>query len=156
MEGSGSVISRASSSFSRCQYSDLTFPRLSQIHIAGAAPREDTQPLKSSASPPRLGRPVRTPLRRLNMNVFPELASPTAISKGSINPRQRFSHGLMYARHVSSFWLSSTDRSPIGVRLRVDNALCHKGSRGRFQSSQACLLYTSDAADDLLCVDLGG
>ena len=24
------------------------------------------------------------------------------------------------------------------------------------QSSETCLLYTSDAADDLLCVDLGG
>ena len=26
----------------------------------------------------------------------------------------------------------------------------------RMQALQACLLYTSDAADDLICVDLGG
>src|SRR5450756_913301 len=28
--------------------------------------------------------------------------------------------------------------------------------RGRAADQHACLLYTSDAADDLLCVDLGG
>ena len=26
----------------------------------------------------------------------------------------------------------------------------------KFEKAMACLLYTSDAADDLLCVDLGG
>src|SRR5450756_1403157 len=31
----------------------------------------------------------------------------------------------------------------------------HTG-RGRHGAPGACLLYTSDAADDLLCVDLGG
>src|SRR5450756_3047649 len=30
------------------------------------------------------------------------------------------------------------------------------GHRGRFIGYDICLLYTSDAADDLLCVDLGG
>ena len=27
---------------------------------------------------------------------------------------------------------------------------------GGFDNAESCLLYTSDAADDLLCVDLGG
>ena len=31
-----------------------------------------------------------------------------------------------------------------------------KIERDRMWRSHACLLYTSDAADDLLCVDLGG
>ena len=31
----------------------------------------------------------------------------------------------------------------------------HEGSKSRFLQN-TCLLYTSDAADDLLCVDLGG
>ena len=35
-----------------------------------------------------------------------------------------------------------------------------KRNRGKFQADapclDLCLLYTSDAADDLLCVDLGG
>src|SRR5680860_733519 len=30
-----------------------------------------------------------------------------------------------------------------------------EGGRGRVPGSLTCLLYTSDAADDLLCVDLG-
>ena len=29
-------------------------------------------------------------------------------------------------------------------------------AQGRDQGTWICLLYTSDAADDLLCVDLGG
>ena len=29
-------------------------------------------------------------------------------------------------------------------------------NKGEYELSQDCLLYTSDAADDLLCVDLGG
>src|SRR5680860_1875770 len=38
--------------------------------------------------------------------------------------------------------------------------ICHRyvrrASEGRTWCLHACLLYTSDAADDLLCVDLGG
>ena len=30
------------------------------------------------------------------------------------------------------------------------------GGKGKLSSIMGCLLYTSDAADDLLCVDLGG
>src|SRR5428012_7407 len=36
--------------------------------------------------------------------------------------------------------------------LRRGHPSCHK----KFDEATACLLYTSDAADDLLCVDLGG
>src|SRR5450756_49339 len=39
---------------------------------------------------------------------------------------------------------------PEGARERVPRLLLRPGHR------EACLLYTSDAADDLLCVDLGG
>src|SRR5450756_1012689 len=35
----------------------------------------------------------------------------------------------------------------VGVRIR---------SQARPEELESCLLYTSDAADDLLCVDLGG
>src|SRR5450756_2532594 len=34
--------------------------------------------------------------------------------------------------------------------------LCAFGKRVRDPKAYTCLLYTSDAADDLLCVDLGG
>ena len=39
------------------------------------------------------------------------------------------------------------DRHPIPARVREDYD---------FMVFKLCLLYTSDAADDLLCVDLGG
>ena len=37
------------------------------------------------------------------------------------------------------------DYVPMGTKIRLESA-----------DMQPCLLYTSDAADDLLCVDLGG
>ena len=44
----------------------------------------------------------------------------------------------------------------VGGQLRVRSA-CDEGTEIRvWGRMQDCLLYTSDAADDLLCVDLGG
>ena len=40
-------------------------------------------------------------------------------------------------------------------RVRVSGA-SSDGQPGRIGSVEVCLLYTSDAADDLHCVDLGG
>src|SRR5680860_279164 len=45
--------------------------------------------------------------------------------------------------------------------VELHNDLIHQVQRIHFtlesgEGSDACLLYTSDAADDLLCVDLGG
>src|SRR5450756_3225552 len=66
------------------------------------------------------------------------------------------------------------DSGKSGAQLFASNcALCHKSAqalrksggplglsgflREHYTSSrESCLLYTSDAADDLLCVDLGG
>ncbi len=44
-------------------------------------------------------------------------------------------------------------RPPLGFCRPLRRALHRLGRRGRLA---ACPLYTSDAADDLLCVDLGG
>src|SRR5450756_2903661 len=63
-----------------------------------------------------------------------------------------------YLAWVSEF-ISALPGSPatplLGARLdRSDPSPPHRpGRRGRCNT---CLLYTSDAADDLLCVDLGG
>src|SRR5450756_3228345 len=57
-----------------------------------------------------------------------------------------------YGGHISSFLRYGRDISP----YPVDGGpkLVHTG--GDTMRVAACLLYTSDAADDLLCVDLGG
>ena len=39
---------------------------------------------------------------------------------------------------------------------RVENALDLRPKDREFESFSICLLYTSDAADDMQCVDLGG
>ena len=46
-------------------------------------------------------------------------------------------------------------RLPWRARLRRED-LVHLVTKARRQLTNICLLYTSDAADDLLCVDLGG
>ena len=55
------------------------------------------------------------------------------------------------------------DSGYIGARLdfkvscQLDSVPCHRGiGKERGLRRIACLLYTSDAADDLRCVDLGG
>src|SRR5659263_479696 len=47
----------------------------------------------------------------------------------------------------------SASREPVGKNRHSSTTSRGSGSTGR---SVPCLLYTSDAADDLLCVDLGG
>src|SRR5450756_1565212 len=53
----------------------------------------------------------------------------------------------------------STDGTSDILRLEEDSTtrvLRNKKNRGKGAAIRTCLLYTSDAADDLLCVDLGG
>src|SRR5450756_3101861 len=61
-----------------------------------------------------------------------------APARHSLGPAWRYLRPLAAARHCARPWWSS----PL---LVVRRARC-----------PGCLLYTSDAADDLLCVDLGG
>src|SRR5450756_1720493 len=60
---------------------------------------------------------------------------------------------------------SSKGAAVRATRAQADRLLYKKAIRSRlenqpnltlFQQAVDCLLYTSDAADDLLCVDLGG
>eukprot|EP00657_Telonema_sp_P-1_P001730 TRINITY_DN143_c0_g1_i15.p1 TRINITY_DN143_c0_g1~~TRINITY_DN143_c0_g1_i15.p1 ORF type:complete len:109 (+),score=32.33 TRINITY_DN143_c0_g1_i15:154-480(+) len=58
---------------------------------------------------------------------------------------------------LSSTTPSSSRMFPHGTRSLRDVACSSGSDSGRSRwSSSPCLLYTSDAADDLLCVDLGG
>src|SRR5450756_2987231 len=53
---------------------------------------------------------------------------------------------------MSWTWLVMTPRPYVFAKLATDGP-CHNRA---WCSMYTCLLYTSDAADDLLCVDLGG
>src|SRR5665213_3808810 len=65
---------------------------------------------------------------------------------------------LTKANRTISEWLDAND--PIAGRFTLDVSSPGLERRLRtaahFRSAVGCLLYTSDAADDLLCVDLGG
>ena len=60
--------------------------------------------------------------------------------------------GDVYKRQLSDIAKSNDISLPDGERLDGDPS----AQLQLDQMLQACLLYTSDAADDLLCVDLGG
>src|SRR5450756_1743724 len=93
----------------------------------------------------RRGRPVEEPLRGelLNVERLEERAKALATSLATARPSRfgrtillrRLSENLSALRHV--------------YRTVADDV--HRG-----ETAEPCLLYTSDAADDLLCVDLGG
>ena len=44
----------------------------------------------------------------------------------------------------------------LGILLELSNVLNQGIIQQEVPEDKRCLLYTSDAADDLLCVDLGG
>ena len=50
------------------------------------------------------------------------------------------------------------DRDDVVARLAAFHTPSHEPALDRFEIAEVgrCLLYTSDAADDLPCVDLGG
>eukprot|EP00657_Telonema_sp_P-1_P008440 TRINITY_DN2960_c0_g1_i7.p1 TRINITY_DN2960_c0_g1~~TRINITY_DN2960_c0_g1_i7.p1 ORF type:complete len:107 (-),score=46.41 TRINITY_DN2960_c0_g1_i7:45-365(-) len=52
-------------------------------------------------------------------------------------------------REIGAGEARRTARNNLGIHVRAQRHLAH-------MHFQDCLLYTSDAADDLLCVDLGG
>ena len=47
-------------------------------------------------------------------------------------------------------------RRPLALKVDVNNTLTVQDLQDGVDGTIGCLLYTSDAADDLLCVDLGG
>src|SRR5450756_1109311 len=55
-------------------------------------------------------------------------------------------------RHTSASWLGATYAAGSPSLFSIRST----GIRRTFPQPSYCLLYTSDAADDLLCVDLGG
>src|SRR5450756_3198026 len=85
---------------------------------------------------------------------WPPPASPTKQSRCSGLSTSVLTLSLFMIRSwringVCKTWFSPGKRtSPTSFR--------GKQRAGNFTQFQVCLLYTSDAADDLLCVDLGG
>src|SRR5680860_1024126 len=73
----------------------------------------------------------------------------------SVPPATTRGEAARIATGVNTVWASRPPRRPI--RRRPDPRDCG-GYRSHERPARRgpCLLYTSDAADDLLCVDLGG
>src|SRR5450756_2792001 len=67
---------------------------------------------------------------------------------------------LVYRDHLRHLCLTVTGHRNQGLESATETAqawLAHRSSSSFARARYAiCLLYTSDAADDLLCVDLGG
>eukprot|EP00657_Telonema_sp_P-1_P000363 TRINITY_DN10694_c0_g1_i1.p2 TRINITY_DN10694_c0_g1~~TRINITY_DN10694_c0_g1_i1.p2 ORF type:complete len:110 (-),score=32.67 TRINITY_DN10694_c0_g1_i1:128-457(-) len=75
--------------------------------------------------------------------------APSATTEAHRGTRHRRANGVVAIRRFTTVLIITIGtewRSPVGARR-----WCRHGG-----SSYPCLLYTSDAADDLLCVDLGG
>src|SRR5659263_417125 len=69
----------------------------------------------------------------------------------SVNFHSTFDSGVLIGYVDESTWFKiCAELDPAGVP-RVVSVVTRGGA-----SDDSCLLYTSDAADDLLCVDLGG
>eukprot|EP00657_Telonema_sp_P-1_P007565 TRINITY_DN2755_c0_g1_i1.p1 TRINITY_DN2755_c0_g1~~TRINITY_DN2755_c0_g1_i1.p1 ORF type:complete len:110 (+),score=26.40 TRINITY_DN2755_c0_g1_i1:247-576(+) len=80
--------------------------------------------------------------------------------------------GVLFGRNSTGGTLNIVSKAPsdelegtVGVTIGNYNKRTFSGTmsgplsdnvRGRLTLLKNCLLYTSDAADDLLCVDLGG
>src|SRR5680860_1490766 len=52
--------------------------------------------------------------------------------------------------------VKETENNKTVVKLTYDNSALYLSAHLYDDPTKICLLYTSDAADDLLCVDLGG
>src|SRR5450756_3128458 len=80
------------------------------------------------------------------MSSRPEESHPRALPDPCVNLSIHTAPDVQPLAHAASSFTSSTGSS-----------CCQLASVGPWpRLNNACLLYTSDAADDLLCVDLGG
>src|SRR5450756_2034789 len=99
-------------------------------------------------------------MRKINrISRIPNLQAllPGLISSYLLLSSEAYSKCPITAQHASSTWLMQ-EICPRGakvspVRLNADDMFRRPCDDAL---STICLLYTSDAADDLLCVDLGG
>src|SRR5450756_794106 len=123
------------------------------IRILATAAIAASMPLAAAASQPCPGNPDALGTERVlavDANSTPRLG------------RKQFPSSLPLQR--KDLVLTFDDGPWPGTTPKVLNALKHECVRATFfllgrnveAHPEICLLYTSDAADDLLCVDLGG
>src|SRR5450756_1888186 len=117
---------------------------------------------------PRMGCLSRSLGSSHNRKHFPKPLARSAQSSASANGSEDIGEGLPRAHEPSESQLhedGAADRrdgpGPPVAGLAPDERAAHVlDDRDEWVQQQhflqACLLYTSDAADDLLCVDLGG
>ena len=65
---------------------------------------------------------------------------------------QKPADGFWYGRGGSEMYIGDSRKS---ARKAMTATICRVFALG-WRGANPCLLHTSDAADDLLCVDLGG
>src|SRR5450756_1415830 len=103
--------------------------------------------------------------RRARCNCRGETPPRCSTSASADRVRYRYSHPRFWVSspiHVSMLPLIHDPVASLGISFRTGNSFRYSETvTARTRSwleiiSYSCLLYTSDAADDLLCVDLGG
>src|SRR5680860_1165156 len=90
-------------------------------------------------------------------------ASRSVRKRATMAPRSKFAMLPSRSGYAMSVYVGPVP-DPTMVRLHCDRPECEETLRifieneagSRTKNLYDCLLYTSDAADDLLCVDLGG
>src|SRR5665213_4052362 len=93
---------------------------------------------------------------------WPLIIEEMRLSRGK-SARKRMTFFAAQARNnsvsstsLSSFWHQGSQSLPLKYAMTILSCLRACASAGSKTVCHCCLLYTSDAADDLLCVDLGG
>ena len=91
--------------------------------------------------------------------------APKYAGKDYVNPGSEILSAEMMLRHMgwteaADLIISSMEKSILSKKVTYDFARLMEGatqvSCSGFGQVMICLLYQSDAADDVLCVDLGG
>src|SRR5665213_1692855 len=88
---------------------------------------------------------------KLSQNLMPKLKTNLKRME-NLRPRRRRSSSNV-SMNFTSNWVV---RMFVPLRNRIRRSKRLSKWKPKNKPSQTCLLYTSDAADDLLCVDLGG
>src|SRR5450756_212173 len=127
-----------------CKFDHHVEDLMDQLHVNGGRRLVEQHELRVHGKRTRYGHPLLLTATHLSRLVISAMRQP--------NLRQKL-HCLSLGRLASS--LLDDDRTQ-GDVLKSGEVRKHVELLEHHADVFSCLLYTSDAADDLLCVDLGG